>query len=68
MTNGWTNERKAKQRAAIYRWCPWDKSTGPKTPAGKNAVARNAWKHGNRSQAARREWQAIRKLIEECTL
>lgn len=66
MTNGWSLERKVKQRAAIMRWRPWEKSTGPKTSAGKDAVSRNAWKHGNRSQAAKREWQAIRKMIEEC--
>jgi hypothetical protein len=65
MPNGWTHERKAKQRAAIYRWRPWEKSTGPKTDGGKQTVARNAWKHGHRSQAAKCEWEAIRKMIEE---
>lgn len=61
MANSWTQERKEKQRAAIYRWRPWEKSTGPKTLAGKDAVARNAWKHGGRSQAFATE----RRLIEQ---
>lgn len=62
MCDAWTQERKAKQRAAIYRWRPWEKSTGPKTPAGKQTVARNALKHGNRSReklallAEARQW------------
>ena len=50
MTNGWTQSRKAKQRKAIYRWRPWEKSTGPKSAEGKSAVAKNALKHGARSR------------------
>jgi hypothetical protein len=65
MANGWTHERKAKQRAAIYRWRPWDKSTGPKTEAGKRAVAGNAWKHGNRSAAAIEQLAVLRNLLND---
>lgn len=64
MAHGWTSERKAEQRKAIYRWRPWEKSTGPKSQLGKDAVAGNALKHGARSRHARRERQALRKLIE----
>jgi len=53
MAGEWTHERKAKQRAAIYRWRPWDKSTGPKSKEGKARVANNAWKHGARSREIR---------------
>lgn len=64
MTKAWTPERRAKQRAAIYRWRPWEKSTGPKTADGKAHAARNSFKHGQTSQAARRELQAIKRLID----
>ena len=64
MANGWTPERKAEQRKAIYRWRPWEKSTGPKSQAGKVAVAGNAFKHGARSRILRRELQTLRRLID----
>ncbi len=63
MTNGWSPERKAKQRKAIYAWRPWEKSTGPKTPAGKETVARNAWKHGHRSGAFLHECRRFRNFL-----
>ena len=40
--SGWDEVRKAKQREAIQRWKPWEKSTGPRTPAGKAEAAANA--------------------------
>lgn len=40
--SGWTDERRAKQREAIQRWKPWEKSTGPKTPRVKAQAAHNA--------------------------
>ena len=40
--SGWTDERRAKQREAIQRWKPWEKSTGPRTPQGKAQAAANA--------------------------
>jgi hypothetical protein len=48
MANGWTPERRARQAALIRSWRPWEKSSGPKTEAGKAVVARNAWKGGAR--------------------
>jgi hypothetical protein len=33
--NGWTAERRTRQGAAIHRWKPWERSTGPKTTEGK---------------------------------
>ena len=47
-TNGWTEERRQRQRELIQKWTPWEKSTGPRTPAGKAEVARNAEKGGIR--------------------
>jgi len=63
MANGWTPERKAKQRAAIHRWRPWEKSTGPKSEAGKGGVAQNARKHGLRSREAQHEAKVLRQIL-----
>jgi hypothetical protein len=54
-----------KQRAAIYRWRPWDNSTGPKSREGKARVSRNALKHGNRSAQAIAKARAFRDLIDQ---
>ena len=37
----WSEERKARQREAIQRWRPWEKSTGPKTEEGKAKASAN---------------------------
>lgn len=52
--NGWSDERRAKQREAIKRWKPWQKSTGPRTEQGKERAAGNALKHGRRIAVVRR--------------
>lgn len=49
----WTPERRAKQAELIRRLKPWEKSTGPKTAAGKAKASRNSRKHGLRSAPAR---------------
>jgi hypothetical protein len=41
---GWSDERRAKQAAAIQRWMPWTKATGPRTTKGKATSALNAAK------------------------
>lgn len=43
---GWTPERRQRQSEAIQRWKPWNKSTGPRSPKSKAAVARNAYRGG----------------------
>jgi len=43
-----TPERRARQAELIRTWRPWEKSTGPRTKAGKARVARNPWKGGVR--------------------
>ena len=48
MANGWTLERRARQAERIRNWRPWERSSGPKSEAGKAVVARNAWKGGTR--------------------
>jgi len=40
--NGWTLDRRKRQGAAIQRWKPWVRSTGPRTLDGRAKVARNA--------------------------
>ena len=49
----WTPEERARQSAAIRKWKPWTKSTGPKTVTGKSRSSLNATKHGFRSQAGK---------------
>jgi hypothetical protein len=72
MARGWTAERRALQAEAIKRWRPWERSTGPRTAAGKAAAAANgakAWPHsGARAsirelrQVLREQRQALREL------
>jgi hypothetical protein len=60
MAKGWTDERRAKQAAAIQRWRPWEKSTGPRSADGKTHSSRNAWKGGKRPKS-----RAIQRAIAE---
>lgn len=50
MARQWTSEQRAKQAAMIRQWQPWTKSTGARTPEGKAASSRNAYKGGLRLQ------------------
>ncbi|WLT31123.1 hypothetical protein [Geothrix sp. PMB-07] len=62
MLSGWTEERKAKQAEAIRRWKPWERSTGPKTEAGKAASSRNAFKGRSNARELLRE---LGRLLRE---
>ena len=57
MSNGWSQERRAKQAKAIRRWAPWKRSTGPQTDEGKASSSRNAWKGG--------QWLTNREMLKE---
>lgn len=59
--NGWTLERREAQRAAVTRWRPWERSTGPRTAEGKAVASRNADRGGKRAKlrAAVRELRAM---------
>ena len=60
--SGWDDERKAKQRDAIHRWRPWEKSTGPKSEMGKAQAASNGrWAYLN-SLDTKRLLAAIRRI------
>jgi hypothetical protein len=65
--NGWTAERRARQSAAIRRWCPWNRSTGPRTKAGKTVSSLNACRHGGRS-AGIRAFKAVIALARSMRL
>lgn len=54
---GWTPERRKRQSEAIRLWKPWSKSTGPTSPEGRVAVARNAWTGGH--------WLMLRQAVKE---
>lgn len=68
----WTTERRQKQAMMIRTWKPWERSTGPKTPAGKAAVARNPWKGGHRQKLrdliylVNAEIRQARELVASC--
>lgn len=66
MANGWTPERRAKQAEAIKRWKPWERSTGPRTEAGKEIAAANSRKHGVRSVEWREQQKRINAFLREC--
>lgn len=59
-SSGWSAERRAKHAAAIRRWAPWEKSTGPRTKAGKTTSSQNSYKHGGRAAPARALDNALR--------
>ena len=48
----WTPTERLRQAERIRALCPWTKSTGPRTEAGKARSSRNAWKGGVRAEAA----------------
>lgn len=59
MTKGWTEERRRQQAERIRQSRPWEKSTGPRTEAGKKRIRYNARKHGRRT----REYREFRRYI-----
>ena len=60
MAKGWTLERRRLQVELIRQWQPWAKSTGPRTPEGKESVSRNAWAGGQRQKM-----RELTKLVNE---
>ena len=73
MGKGWTSERRARQAEQIRTWQPWALSTGPRSPEGKLASSRNAWRGGHRqmlrdlARAVNAEILQARDLVDRCT-
>ena len=64
----WTPERRAAQAARLRANKIWEKSTGPRTAAGRARSRRNAVRHGRRSAASvafRRELVAALRAQRE---
>ena len=55
-----TAEARLMASYRIHQWKPWEKSTGPKSDAGKAAVSKNGWKHGRRSA----EWRELECVVD----
>ena len=64
MVSGWTAERRLRQSQAIRNWSPWKHASGPKTPVGKAAASRNAFKGGRRVKL-RSDLALIRAMIAQ---
>jgi hypothetical protein len=60
MSHGWTPERRRRAAQLIHKWRPWEKSTGPRTEAGKARVARNGFTGGMRPAL-----RALARLLRE---
>jgi len=58
----WTPERRARFRALIHQWKPWERSTGPRTPAGKAIASRNAYKGGRLREHLRELRRQLRQI------
>jgi hypothetical protein len=74
MTKGWTAERRAAQAARMRARKPWERSTGPRTDAGKARSRGNATGKGCRQrldaelaevEALMQEWEVVRGRIWE---
>ena len=69
---GWTAERRAVQAARMRARKPWERSTGPRTEAGKARSRGNAAGKGCQQrldvelaavEALMREWAAVRAVL-----
>ena len=61
----WTAEERKRQSELIRTWRPWERSTGPKTPAGKIACTLNPLRHGLRSAEFLAEAKRINKMMRD---
>ena len=62
MSNGWTDERKARQSQSIQDWKPWESSTGPQSPEGKARVRMNGYR-GAKRERSRALARVVRDLL-----
>ena len=61
----WPAKRRAAQAENCRRAQPWERATGPRTAAGKDAVRHNALKHGfyNAETAALKRLLRVQKAF-----
>ncbi|HBR69130.1 MAG TPA: hypothetical protein DEA55_07130 [Rhodospirillaceae bacterium] len=59
-TKTWSEERRQKARRRALESRPWEKSTGPRTPGGKENSKMNGLKNGSRSAATKDLFTALR--------
>ena len=64
-SNGWSPERRQRQREAIHQWKPWEQSTGPRTPEGKATAARNSLVHGLDTAQQREFMRRVRAFLRK---
>ncbi len=62
-SRSWTPERRAAQAERMRTQKPWLKTTGPKTDAGKQRVAKNSQTHGRRSAEFMQQVKILRTLL-----
>ena len=60
MAGTWTEERRKAAAERCRQHKPWEKSTGPKTPAGKVRSSLNAMKRGTHSLVL----QPVRRILK----
>ena len=65
MSNAWTHERRARQAALIRTWRPWQQSTGPRTPEGREQAANNARAFHGWTPELRAERENLRAVKRE---
>ena len=58
----WTESQKARQRALIQTWKPWQKSTGAISKEGKARSSQNALKEGIYTASALADYRELRAL------
>lgn len=59
----WTPAEREQQSRLIRKIKPWEKSTGPKTCAGKEKSKMNAYKDGAYTLEGKKEQELVRTLI-----
>lgn len=60
----WTKAERVRQAGIIKQIKPWEKSTGPRTQAGKEKSKMNAYQDGSYTEEGKKEYKYARSLIK----